>query len=214
MLVALIVSSMPALKYYFRNYFDESRSSAKSKSGSGTTNMQTGLSSDAKRSKPRTMSYILTSLSEEELMMETPLAKEVKETSVVEVSGESSTSGSTPAIDIEEQWVADPELNGAHQRSASCVEQELRETGILKKDPWVEGWDGGKILRQGDAALESQLLADGIMTPQVAPTGPRQDYFTEFNAVKEVEESRAVAKEPSAYDTERQDDYVDLKAVL
>lgn len=256
-LVALTVSSMPSLKYYFRNFFDESKSSTKSRPKSGTTDIKTGLSDLAKTNKRRTMSYISTSFSEGDLAKE-PFTKETQQTSVLEFLSESSGSPSPPTTDIEAQW--GPESAFELQRTPACIVEELRKTGIIKQEnnwhsdleglqqpaasrqeqrlgqdsiskndawsqsqrdgvvlegrsaPFVErkqeeagtvkpdewyGWEGGKLPQQ--QALETQLLADGILTPRCPPRAEKGDYFTGFEPRREAEKGGTVAKEPLEY---------------
>jgi len=81
----------------------------------------------------------------------------------------------------QDEWSSIWDIADLQGRTPSFIESRLRNSGILAKDQW-SSWDGGKILLEGEDALESRLVADGILSPQAGLKDDQREYFTGFDA--------------------------------
>jgi len=94
----------------------------------------------------------------------------------------------------QDEWSSNWDIADLQGRTPSFIESRLRNSGILAKDQW-SSWDGGKILLEGEDALESRLVADGILSPQAGLKDDQREYFAGFDAsfvaAKQKEESES-----------------------
>jgi len=87
----------------------------------------------------------------------------------------------------QDEWSSNWDIADLQGRTPSFIESRLRNSGILKKDEWT-GWDGGKILLEGEDALESRLVADGILSPQAGLKDDQREYFVGFDMARNGDE--------------------------
>jgi len=87
-----------------------------------------------------------------------------------------------------DEWSSNWDIADLQGRTPSFIESRLRNSGILAKDQW-SSWDGGKILLEGEDALESRLLADGILSPQAGLKDDQREYFAGFDGMHQKQES-------------------------
>jgi len=89
-----------------------------------------------------------------------------------------------------DEWSSNWDIADLQGRTPSFIESRLRNSGILAKDQW-SSWDGGKILLEGEDALESRLVADGILSPQAGLKDDQREYFAGFDMAGPNEEQEA-----------------------
>jgi len=219
-LVGMSVSSLPAIKYIFRNYFDKSPSaddsSLKDHHTRGLSLLESGFHpTRTDRTKTRAKRHFL-SFSEQEAL-EIIASKEKLEAK----KAESAISNLEPssAAELEEAFTAD--LADLPQRTPSCQEEMLRKMGIIAPDQWQwdvselqertpsrqerelreagiikkderQDWDGGKILHLGEEYFRSSLLQEGIMSPLPGKMDDQPDYFAGFELMKAAEQKKPI----------------------
>jgi len=219
-LVGMSVSSLPAVKYIFRNYFDKSPSTDESSLKAHRTGMASLLESGSAltqtiHTKTRSKSHFL-SFSEQEALEIIALERKSnsKETEITISNVEP-----TPATRLEQAFTADVadlpqrtpscqeeilrrlgiiapdqwqwDVSDLQERTPSRQERDLREAGIIKKDEWQD-WDGGRILRLGEAYFKSSLLQEGIVTPYPGERDEQQDYFVGFELMKAAGQKKPI----------------------
>lgn len=217
-LVGLSVSSLPAVKYIFRNYFDNSPStddsSLKEPRLGGPSMLESAFHpTRTMRTKKRAKSHFM-SFSEQEALeiiaLEAKLKPKEAESSVSDLDP-------TPATKLEEAFAMDVadlpqrtpscqeemlrkmgviapdqwqwDVSDLQERTPSRQERDLREAGIIKKDEWQD-WDGGRILHLGEEYFKSSLLQEGIMSPLPGKMDDQPDYFAGFELMKAAEQKK------------------------
>jgi hypothetical protein len=162
-LVAVIVSSMPALKFYFRNYFDGSKAANSDVEGNKTTGHRYMLESSqvmtkTSASKVHSLAYVSQygqrTASQASTCEETPSSLNAADRDLpLEVT-------ITAASQMEADFIADvADLPG---RTPSRQEKELRRSGIIAPDKWQ--WDVSELQEQRTPSRqEKQLRQSGIL---------------------------------------------------
>jgi len=219
-LVGLSVSSLPAVKYIFRNYFDKApsidESSFKDHRTRGSSKLESAFHpTRTMRTKTRAKSHFM-SFSEQEALeiiaLEAKLKPKEAGSSVLDLDPTQATKleeaftvdvadlpGRTPSCQedmLRKMGVIAPnqwqwDISGLQERTPSRQERDLREAGIIKKDEWQD-WDGGRILHLGEEYFKSSLLEEGIMSPCPGKMDDQPDYFAGFELMKAAGQKKPI----------------------
>lgn len=178
----MTVSSLPAVKYIFRNYFDKSTSQddsdfkdyqarvadalesgwspihtlARPHIGTVLESRHFPVMTKTPHAKGRSKSHAFIPFSQEEALeiiaLEKKLKPKLSERSI-------SDPLSTPATKLEEAFTAD--VAALPGRTPSCQEQMLRQMGIIAPDQWQ--WDVSDLQERSPSRQEQDLREAGII---------------------------------------------------